>query len=320
MKNKSLAKFIRGYFLTALTSLLVVNEGWSQASGSANTNFYDRFLANGMLLFAFAIIVGAVVALFHLLNVMIKMQQLKIYQEQGFEEFLEAKKQPRKDFWNRLYNRWTNVVPVEKEEDIMFDHAYDGIRELDNSLPPWWVAMFYLTIAFAVVYFGYYHVTGMGMSSSERYEQQMQKAEDAVAEYLSKQANLVDETNVTVLTDENELAMGKTVYDMNCLACHGALGEGGVGPNFTDQYWIHGGDIKDLFRTIKYGVPEKGMISWKSQLSPSDMHRVASFILTLQGTNPPGAKEPQGELYIPPTASDTDTTANSETIGMLSEQ
>ena len=180
------------------------------------------------------------------------------------------------------------------------DHNYDGIRELDNSLPPWWVALFYISIAFAVVYYTYYHIAGMGLSSHEQYEQEVEEAKEAVALFLSRQANLVDETNVEVLTDEGEVALGKTIYDVNCVACHGTLGEGGVGPNFADEYWISGGDIKDLFRTIKYGVPEKGMISWQAQLRPAEMQRVASYILTFQGTDPPNAKEPQGELYVKP--------------------
>jgi cytochrome c oxidase cbb3-type subunit 3 len=125
------------------------------------------------------------------------------------------------------------------------------------------------------------------------------QAEEEVAEYLATRADLVDEKSVVTLTDEAALDKGKTIFISYCAACHGTQGEGGVGPNMTDNYWIHGGDIKDLFRVVKYGVPEKGMISWKSQLSPVQMQQVSSYILTLVGTNPPNQKEPQGELYEP---------------------
>lgn len=282
-----------------LPMLLLSAAARAQEEGGGSLYFYDNFLALSLAALAAVVAIAAVVALFRLLNVMVKVNQLRIYQEMGIEAYSEAVKEQKEPFWDRMYKKWTNVVPVEKEQDVLLDHNYDGIKELDNSLPPWWVAMFYLSIAFAVIYFSYYHFIGAGPSSSEEYKIEMERAEKAVAVYLSTQANLVDETNVAVLHDEQSLAAGKTIYDANCLACHGALGEGGVGPNFTDKYWIHGGDIKDLFKVIKYGVPEKGMIAWKSQLSAADMSRVASYILTLQGTDPPNAKEPEGELYEP---------------------
>lgn len=297
LKSMSVMKNNRTkYILATLPFLGLTSIAGAQAGETPY--FYENFFSNSILIVSGMVILGALIALVYLLNVMVKVQQIKIYEEQGLEAFLEEVKKPKESFWKQQYKRWTASVPLEKEEDILMDHNYDGIRELDNSLPPWWVALFYISIAFAVVYMTYYHFAGIGISSQEQYEQEMDQAQEAIAVYLSRQANLVDETNVEALTDENEIALGKSIYDVNCVACHGALGEGGVGPNFADQYWIHGGDIKDLFRTIKYGVPEKGMISWQSQLRPSEMQRVASYILTFQGTNPPNAKEPQGELYV----------------------
>lgn len=313
MKNKML-KFL----IVLLPMILLSVRGWSQEAAGSSP-FYEKFLANGLLLFSLIIIIGAVFALFHLLNVMVKVQQLKIYEEQGIEAFKEAVEKQKESWWSRQYKRWTQAVPVEKEEDIMFDHEFDGIRELDNSLPPWWVAMFYITIAIGVVYFSYYHVFQAGPSSAEKYERQMAQAEEQVQAYLASQANLVDETNVEALTDETQLALGKSIFDANCLACHGAFGEGGVGPNLTDQYWIHGGSIKDVFRTIKYGVPEKGMISWQSQLGASEMHQVASYIMTLVGTNPPNGKDPEGELYQAETMEQPADTTMSDAIGMLDQ-
>lgn len=286
----------------ALPLLFFSADAWGQAAGGATSTdpyFYDNFLFYGLIALAATVIIAALIALYNLLTVMVKVQQIRIYQEQGIEAYLEEVKQPQQSLWERLYKRWTNVVPVEKEEDILFDHEYDGIRELDNVLPPWWVAMFYFTIAFGVAYYAYYHFTGAGPSSTEEYTMEMERAEKAVQVYLASQSNLVDEATVELLTDEQSIAAGKAVYEGKgtCFTCHGMMGEGGIGPNMTDPYWINGGSIKDLFKTIKYGVPEKGMIAWKDQLRPAEMQQVASYILSLQGSNPPNPKEPQGELY-----------------------
>ena len=318
-KRKYLVIFLPLFLLAAsAVSAAVSGEG-----GTADPNFYDRFLANGLLIFSAVTILGALLALLGVLNAMIKVQQIKIYKEHGLDKFLESKKKPS-NFWNRLYKRWTKAVPVEKEHDVMLDHDYDGIKELDNSLPPWWVAMFYITIVFAVGYYTYYHFAGIGPSSTEKYEREMEQAEERVQAYLKTQANLVDETNVTMLEDELAIEQGKTIFDMNCAACHGFLGEGGVGPNLTDEYWLHGGSIKDVFSTVKYGVPEKGMIAWKSQLSANEMHKVSSYLLTLVGTNPPNGKEPQGELYQAenteqPEAEVSDST-DTEALGMIEQE
>ena len=303
MQNKKLKLLVLPLFLLGASALTaaVTTDG-----SAADPNFYDRFLANGLLIFSGVMVLGALFALLGLLNAMIRVQQIKIYKESGMEAFLESQKKPG-NAWKRIYKRWTKAVPVTQEQDVMLDHTYDGIRELDNSLPPWWVAMFYITIAFGVSYYTYYHFTGAGLSSSEKYEREMERAEERVQAYLSTQENLVDETNVVMLEDEIEIDQGKTIFDMNCAACHGFAGEGGVGPNLTDEYWIHGGSIKDVFTTVKYGVPEMGMISWKSQLSAGEMHKVSSYILTLGGTNPPNAKEAQGDLYQPEEAMTTES-------------
>lgn len=201
------------------------------------------------------------------------------------------------DFWTRLRKKyWEDPVPVEQEGEITLDHNYDGIRELDNQLPPWWVNMFILTILYAVVYMFYYHWGGNGPSQKDEYDTEMAAAKKQMAAALAGKANSVDESTVTALTGDavNE---GELIFKSNCAACHGQKGEGGVGPNFADEYWIHGGGIKNVFKTIKYGVPEKGMISWQAQLKPADMQKVASYILTLKGTNPPNAKAPQGTVW-----------------------
>ncbi len=189
----------------------------------------------------------------------------------------------------------TDSVSIEHEKDILLDHDYDGIKELDNNLPPWWLYMFYITIVFGVIYFAAHHIFGDGDIMYKQYNEEMKIAEANIAEYMKSAGNAIDETNVEALTDAAALNEGKAVYDKNCVACHGSAGEGGVGPNLTDEYWLHGCGIKNVFKTIKNGVPEKGMIPWKTQLSPVQIQQVASYILSLKGTNPAGAKEPQGD-------------------------
>lgn len=208
-----------------------------------------------------------------------------------------------------ISQKLTDVVPLEKEEDLLFDHEYDGIRELDNNLPPWWKWMFYISIVFAVVYLFHFHIFKTGELSIAEYNTEMRVAEANVAAYLKTKADNVDETSVFVVSDANRLASGHKIWTKNCISCHNEDGSGNIGPNITDKYWIHGGDIKSIFKTIKYGVTEKGMQSWKAQLSPVQMQDVSSYILTLQGTNPENPKEPQGELYIPIEEAEADTSA-----------
>lgn len=289
-------------------------------ASSSSMSFGDTFTVV-LLVVAAVVILYALGTIYSLLKDMMRIQQIRIYEEQGMEAYKEeVEKEATESWFSRQYTKWAGAVPLDQEEDVLFDHEFDGIRELDNKLPPWWVAMFYLTIAFAVVYLGYYHL-GSGPSQAEEYEMEMERAEKAVAEYRARQAEQVDETNVTMVTDEQALSMAKTLYETNCMACHGMQGEGTVGPNLTDPYWIHGGSLSDIFKTIKYGVPEKGMIPWRTQMRATDMQNIASYILTLQGTNPPNAKEPEGELYKPAADSDNGSeegeTPEDASLGML---
>jgi cytochrome c oxidase cbb3-type subunit 3 len=192
----------------------------------------------------------------------------------------------------------TDRVDVDKEDTVMLDHEYDGIHELDNNLPPWWKYMFYATILFAVVYLIRFHVTGTAPSTIEEYEAEMELAM-ARKESKGVDEDAVTEDNVTVVTDPVAWEKAEKIFGANCATCHGQNGEGGTGPNLTDQYWKHGGGIKNIFSTIKYGVPEKGMIPWESQLSPENIQIVSSYIISIEGTNPPDAKEPEGELWVP---------------------
>ena len=283
------------------------------ASGSTD----DTNLVKWLIILAAAIIIIAVLALFKTLNAMLKVQEMNALRELGMEEAAQKLAAERHiPWWRRMLERWTDAVPIEQEKDVLFEHEYDGIQELDNKLPPWWLALFYITIAFAVVYIFYYHISGMGMSSHEMYAQEMKQAEAAVANYKATHAAALDESSVTLAKDDATLSIGETVYKTNCVSCHGGQGEGGIGPNLTDAYWLHGGGIQNVFKTISNGVPEKGMLSWKSQLKPEQIQAVASYILVkLQGTNPPNAKEPQGELYADEADQATDESGADETNG-----
>jgi len=216
--------------------------------------------------------------------------------------------------WKKLLNILTNATPIEKEKDVLLDHNYDGIQELNNKLPPWWVWMFYLTIIFSVIYIYRYHFSGNEWSSGKEWENEMATAEAKLAAYRAETGDVIDENTVTLLTDEQSLKNGETIFNEpgKCATCHKVDGGGLIGPNMTDDYWIHGGDIKDLYKITKNGVLEKGMISWASQLSPKQMQEVTSYILVkLVGTNPPGAKAPEGEKYVPDAAGTEGAAADS---------
>lgn len=206
-----------------------------------------------------------------------------------------------------FWDKFNSATTIEKEKDIMLDHDYDGIRELDNSLPPWWKYGFYLTIFVSIIYLYRYHISHDGQSQQEEFAAEMQKGEEDKAAYLAKSANNVDENNVTLMTSAADLADGKEIFIKNCAPCHLADGGGTVGPNLTDEYWLHGGSLKDIFKSIKYGWQDKGMKSWKDDLSPKQIQELSSFIKSLKGTHPATPKAPQGEIYIEATEGKTDS-------------
>lgn len=202
-------------------------------------------------------------------------------------------------WWDSFKERFV-TGDVEKElasEKLMNDHSYDGIQELDNFMPPWLQYVFSGTILFAVVYFSFYTIFGFGKTGIEEYEEELQIAAlEAEVRGASALASL-DETNVEVDGSATGLSSGQTIFEANCAACHAIDGGGGIGPNLTDEYWLHGGSIRDVFTVVKYGVIEKGMVPWEDQLNPQEIQQVSSYILSLKGTSPAVPKASQGELY-----------------------
>ena len=212
---------------------------------------------------------------------------------------------------------------IEEESEIILDHNYDGIKELDNNLPPWWVYSFYISIVFAVIYMVRYHVLNADDQFVE-YEIEYAEANAAIEEYKKTAKGLVDFNTVELLTETADLNAGKKTFEANCVACHKADGGGGIGPNLTDQHWILGGGIKNVFKTISEGGRDgKGMVSWKSELKPLEMAQVASYVLSFQGTTPAEPKAAEGDIWVEEGAespkSDATEENNNTTIDEVTE-
>lgn len=223
------------------------------------------------------------------------------------EVVLPAEEKANKLSW---WDKINKLRPISQEAELDLGHEYDGIRELNNRLPPWWLYGFYATIVFAIIYLWRFEVAHTGPSSKQEYETSVAKAEIKVQEYLKKKGDAVDENTVTLLTGAEDIAAGKSIFmdPSKCPACHGADGGGNaVGPNLADDYWLYGGSVKDIFKTIKYGT-SKGMRSWKDDLSAKQIAQLTSYIKTLKGTKPAIPKEPQGELYKEEAAPAADST------------
>ena len=268
----------------------------------ASTTFAQGEVSGNTTLLTIVIIV-AVVALVVLL--------VAIYALQVLTKLLNAEEKKRAEetgeaavpvisFWQKFLKKANKRVDIEDEESIILEHNYDGIRELDNHLPPWWSYLFYATIVFGIFYVILYHVTDTLPLQEEEYAIEMAEA-TAMAEMRLAEAQAsgtaFSEADLELSTDANILASGAKIYSQQCAVCHKADGGGSIGPNLTDDYWIHGGDIQSVYTTIKVGVPDKGMISWEAMLSPEKMRDVANYIKSIRGTNPPGAKASQGTLY-----------------------
>jgi cytochrome c oxidase cbb3-type subunit 3 len=186
---------------------------------------------------------------------------------------------------------------MSNNEDKILDHNYDGIHEYDNPLPRWWVGMFILTVIWSVAYMFYYHLAAMGPNQEQEYAAEFKMSTEEYEKIAVSMNQMWSNVVFEATTDPTALESGKEIYAKNCVSCHGPDGGGGIGPNLTDNYYLHGGGIKNIMTTIIDGVPDKGMISWKPLLNPEEIQKVASYIMTLTGTTPTNPKAPQGNIW-----------------------
>ena len=272
------------FFICGMSLAGIAQERVAEAQEAITTPLADPFF-NGVTI---CLILLLLIILFGVMHLAAKINTI------GKEE---QKAASFREWWARMDAKlFTKAIPIEKEADHLLDHDYDGIKELDNSLPPWWKYGFYITVVAAVIYMFHFHVWNTGPTPEQEYRTEIAMAEKQMEEYRKKAGDIVDEKTVT-LADAKGIEDGAKIYLQSCMACHGGKGEGGVGPNLTDNYWMHGGTINDVFKTIKFGVPEKGMQAWEKTFSPSQIKNIASYIKSIAGTNPPNGKAPQGEPF-----------------------
>ncbi|MBE2228855.1 MAG: c-type cytochrome [Ignavibacteria bacterium] len=273
------------YFLNAITSIcamLLLNSGvFAQATTGSESGTDEYSKLAGAMVF---LLVAFLFILFFILS------------SPKYNYSAERRKE-RYSFLAKISAVLNRGVPIEREKDIMLDHDFDGIKELNNTVPPWFNLLFYGTIVIAIVYMIDFHVLGSGNVMVDEYLNEVKIANDK-REELIRTGAFINENNVTLLTDAADLEKGKQIWNVNCTPCHGPDGGGTVGPNLTDQNWIHGGGIKNVFMTVSNGVPAKGMISWKTLLTPKQIQQVSSYVLSLQGTKPATGKPPEGNIWV----------------------
>jgi cytochrome c oxidase cbb3-type subunit 3 len=248
------------------------------------------------LVFVLLLLIGIEVILAAIENVM-----FQTLSEEAKERYMASASKRWEWTWGKeMYNKLLGSKPMEAETEIILDHNYDGIRELDNKLPPWWVYMFYATIIFGVVYLVRFHVLGDYDQDAE-YLTELTIAQAEIEEYKKNAKDLVDVNTVELLTDASDISAGKAIFEASCVACHMADGGGGIGPNLTDANWILGGGIKNVFNTISEGGRDgKGMVAWKQSLKPLEMAQVSSYVLTFQGKTAANPKAAEGDIWIDP--------------------
>ena len=288
--------------IISIASLLPIvasaQDGNLSNAAKDNASWYSA--GNLMFLLVLGVYVTLVIIVLWLSSYFMKMAR-----DLFAKEVVKDEEQLKIGWLDKVLDSFNASVPLNKEKDVLLDHDYDGIKELDNSLPPWWLYGFYVTIIFAVVYMFYFHLGGPGLSSTEAYAEEVRIAKDQIALMNKGTETTVDESNVALLSDAASLSDAKSLYANVCAVCHGPEAQGGAGPNLTDKYWIHGGDINSIYKLIKTGVADKGMPQWGAVYKPSDIQKLTSFVLSLQVTNPPNPKAPQGTLYDPVAVKDS---------------
>ncbi len=238
------------------------------------------------------LVLAVAVYMLQVLNYMVKKEVM----EKAAQEGKVYKQEPA--LWEKLWQDANAFVPVEKEATILLGHNYDGIRELDNHLPPWWTYLFIGTVIWSVIYFFAYHVTDSLPLSISEYDTEVSVANDQQKKL--KAANpgpQIDESNVIATAEAADLKDGKSIFTSICTSCHRADGGGDIGPNLTDEYWKHGGSMTDIYKVVKNGVTGTNMVAWGGTMSPEKMRNVSSYLLTLQGTKPVNGKKPEGDVY-----------------------
>ena len=299
-------------YTSALSSVANAQDNYIVTGLGKDTNFGGMAALD---FYALASVIGIELLVILYLSIMIRRAFRELSGEA--EAALERSRQPSgfKNWWNQLDKKWmTRAVPIEKEADVLLNHEYDGIKELDNALPPWWKYGFYITIVIGFIYMYNYHVSGSGKNPEQEYAMEMAEGKKQEEAYMAKTKDLVDENNIT-LSDAAGIAAGKALYTQSCVACHAADGGGGIGPNLTDNNWIHGGSLNNIYQTIKNGYPEKGMQAWQSMYSPVQMKNLTSFVKSLTGTKPANPKAPQGDSYADePTGTNPDSTSSAQKV------
>lgn len=293
-----------GKVITMVAGLLLLSTTM-YAQSAAGSVFGQSELLRYLLIFIIFLELVAIFAVIKWLRFFTGIEELQV---------AKGKKGILSMSFNNFWRRFNKFKPIKEEADIDMGHSYDGIRELDNVLPPWFTWSFAGTVVFAIVYLWRFHLSAAPAPDQyQEFENSMVRAKLAQEAYIASKGGEIDE-NTVVMLGASEIAEGAKLYQANCVACHGARGQGGVGPNLTDDNWIHGGSIGDIFRTIKVGVVEKGMQSWKDVFSATQIAQLSSYIKSIHGTNPPGAKAPEGDVFKEEAAAATPAAADSATI------
>lgn len=187
---------------------------------------------------------------------------------------------------------------VELDDELIPDHEYDGIKEYDNPIPPWLSLIFIGTIVWSLFY-----VVAINLGYIDDYYTNLEQNQEELALMRTRAASQTEEMSAETLQkavgNEERIAAGETLFMDNCSNCHGKKAEGLVGPNLTDKYWVHGGELTAIYQTIKNGVDGKGMPAWGPQMEQEQMVSTVAYVRSVQGTDPSGAKEPEGDKFEP---------------------
>lgn len=290
-KAKGVMKILAIVFLSGISLTANQLQAQEAAAGAAKKSSFDMIYG---IPWDIWVIFLAIVAM----SIMIVSMTRTINKLLREEKAAAAETEVKQGFdWNKFFVKFNKGNKLEDEAKIDLDHNYDGIRELDNQIPPWFSWSFYATIVFALIYLYRFFISGAMPNQFEELNAQNERGAIEKANFLKQEAANIDETSVVML-GAADIEEGHKLFEANCKACHGANGEGNtIGPNLTDDYWLYKGSLNDIFTTIKYGRPN-GMQAWNDQFTPKQIAQLSSFVKSLKGSNPPGAKAPQGELYV----------------------